>query len=302
MKRAIVLVSFGTTYDVKNSIDTIKQKLENKIKSLEKIKQKTVNTIEINIDIFSCYTSKIIIKILREKNNIIIKNLEETLEYLIEKNYKEVIIQPLFIVNGFEYEKLKDVIKNYEKEFNKIIVGNSLLHKDCNHLKISSSLINDNYYKLKINNDELSLKNKIEEVKNQQLQNDEAIIYMAHGSFHKEDNHYKIIEKIFQKDKKNIYIATLEGDMCILKLKEKLKRQNIRKVYLKSFMLVTGKHILKDMVSDDKTSWKSIFLEDGFLVETDIKSLGENECIQDIFVEYTLESLKENFNENNCRY
>jgi len=262
MRKAIVLISFGTTYK------------EKRIAVIDKIKEKFGNEFE-NYEIFSSYSSKFIVDLLRKKESEEVKSTDEIFSYLSENKYREIIVQPLFIVNGFEYEKLKDKIDLYN--FKKVSLMNSLLHKDCDYEKIASSLAKEN------------------------IENNEAIIYMAHGSFHKEDENYKIMEKYLQNINKNIYIATIESEMCIFNLKEKLKINNTRKVYLKPFMLISGKHIIKDMISDDKTSWKSIFEEDGFLVQTSTYSLGENEVIQELYLESAVKNLKEKINENNCR-
>ena len=50
-------------------------------------------------------------------------------------------------------------------------------------------------------------------------------------------------------------------------------------------MLVAGYHVVKDMIGESASSWKNILEREGFKVKVDLKALGENPKIQDLFVQ-----------------
>jgi len=101
MKKAILVVSFGTSY---------KETIEKTIKVCEdKIKEKLEG-----YDFFRVFTSNIIIKKLKERENLNIENIEEALNRLYKDGYKEVIVQTLYIICGEEFNKLKNQIDNYK--------------------------------------------------------------------------------------------------------------------------------------------------------------------------------------------
>ena len=50
-------------------------------------------------------------------------------------------------------------------------------------------------------------------------------------------------------------------------------------------MLVAGDHAQNDMAGD-KDSWKNILTEQGYIVRTELKGLGEYRGIQDMYVKH----------------
>ncbi|MFI3210869.1 MAG: sirohydrochlorin cobaltochelatase [Peptostreptococcaceae bacterium] len=254
MKKAIVVVSFGTTYEDrrKKSIVPIEEKIKTKFKDYE---------------FFRCYSSKFIVSRLDSKD---IYHIEETLNYLKENNYNEVIIQPLYVVCGFEYDKILNLINDCD--FDSVKVGKSLLNNKTNFYEFSNRLVENT--KL--------------------IEKDDSLVFMAHGSFHNEDYNYIKLENELKKINENIFIATLEGENSIQNIRDILKQRNIDTVYLYPFMLVSGRHIVTDLVSDNKGSWKSILKENGMIVYTSETSLGEYDFIQEIFLNESITLIDNN--------
>ena len=114
MKKAILVVSFGTSYHEtrKKTIEAC----ENKIKESFK-----------DYDFYRAFTSGMIINKLKKRDNMFIDNPSEALEKLYNAGYQEVVVQSLHIICGDEYNKLKDMVAQYEDKFDKISIGRPLL-------------------------------------------------------------------------------------------------------------------------------------------------------------------------------
>ena len=84
-------------------------------------------------------------------------------------------------------------------------------------------------------------------------------------------------------------MGTVEGYPDIDTVLGQLKKDRIKKIHLRPFLLVAGVHANDDMAGDSDDSWKSIFISNGFEVVVHMEGLGENREIQKKF----LENLKE---------
>ena len=58
-------------------------------------------------------------------------------------------------------------------------------------------------------------------------------------------------------------------------------------------MLVVGYHAKKEMIGNSQDSWKNVLESEGFVVNVQLKGLGENIGIQDKFLKHAQECLKE---------
>lgn len=87
MKKAILVVSFGTAY--KSTREETIEACENKIK--EEFSE---------YDFYRAYTSNKIIQKIKISENIDIYNPKQSLDKLYEDGYEEVIIQTLHIIAG----------------------------------------------------------------------------------------------------------------------------------------------------------------------------------------------------------
>ena len=258
MKKAILVVSFGTSYHEtrKKTIEAC----ENKIKESFK-----------DYDFYRAFTSGMIINKLKKRDNMFIDNPSEALEKLYNAGYKEVVVQSLHIICGDEYNKLKDMVAQYEDKFDKISIGRPLL-----------TYIDD-------------YRETIEAVKKDldKMDIDEAVVFMGHGTEHESHSSYPAIEYMFRDYGINAFVGTVEGYPELEQVIKKLKNRNIKTVDLLPFMLVAGDHAINDMASDEEDSWKTILEKEGFNVKVHVKGLGENPYIQEKFKNHALDCMKE---------
>ena len=210
--------------------------------------------------ILRAFTSKMVIDKLKRRDNIYVLNETEAVQELKERGIENISIQSLHIIPGHEYEKLT--------KFD-VRVGAPLLNSEEDCIKIVKDI--------ELNN----------------MGNNDALVFMGHGSNHEADKAYEILENIYHKKGfDNIFIGTVEGSKTIEEIVTTLNAKNIKKVRLKPFMLVAGDHAINDLASDDEDSWKSILESRGFEVEICLKGLGEYNIIKEIFLEHLEEILE----------
>ena len=199
------------------------------------------------------YTSGIIRRIVEKKEGIHIYDQKEGLEALKNKGYDEIITMSLHILGGIEYSKLSN-------EYGK--VTQPLLTTDEDYGKI-------------VNNEKFN-----------DLEGNDAIIFMGHGSESAADVTYqRLQEEYIKAGKNNIFIATVEGKVTIEDVIEKLKKTDYKKIVLKPFMIVAGDHAKNDMASDEEDSWKTVLQNEGYEVTPVLKGMGEYKFIRDMFME-----------------
>jgi sirohydrochlorin cobaltochelatase len=199
------------------------------------------------------YTSGVIRRIVEKKEGIHIYDQKEGLEALKNKGYDEIITMSLHILGGIEYSKLSN-------EYGK--VTQPLLTTDEDYEKI-------------VNNEKFN-----------DLEGNDAIIFMGHGSESAADVTYqRLQEEYIKAGKNNIFIATVEGKVTIEDVIEKLKKTDYKKILLKPFMIVAGDHAKNDMASDEEDSWKTVLQNEGYEVTPVLKGMGEYKFIRDMFME-----------------
>lgn len=265
MKKAILVVSFGTTYQ---------RGLESSIESIEKKIKATFPDYEVR----RAFTSRIVIKRLAARDGLQIENEKEALQRLQDEGYQEVYIQPLHVVVGAEYDKVKKIVVHsaHANVFHKIVIGRPLLYYTGQEGKADDYLI------------------AIQAIKEQlpKVQNQEAVVFMGHGGLHPGNAAYAALQmKIEDAGLDHVFVYTVEGYPTLENVIPKLKKHNIKKVTLMPFMLVAGDHVTNDMASDEEDSAKSQLLKAGFEVDVYLGGLGENSKIQDIYVQHLKDTM-----------
>lgn len=269
-KKAILVVSFGTTY-----ADTRKL---------------TIGAVTDQIraafpgyDVRQAFTSRIIIKKLADRDGLKFDTEKQALDKLKAEGYTEVIIQPLHMEAGDEYEKLMRVVTKYEKSFAKISVGRPLLY----YTGQEGEKPDDYLIAIKALQTQLP-----------KLGNHEAIALMGHGGVNPSNAAYAALQlKLGDAGLKNVFVFTVEGYPTVENLINELKANKIKKVTLMPFMMVAGDHANNDMAGDEKDSFKSQLTAAGFQVEAYLHGLGENAAIRDIYVQHVKDAIDNNYKE-----
>ncbi len=249
LKKAILVASFGTSYE------------ETRIKNITAVENEIKDSFK-DCAIYTAFTSEMIRKKLA-KSGVLIDNVCTALEKMKSENIREVIILPTHLIFGIEYEKVCVAAKKYEHEFDTIKIAKPLL-KDTEAVKNILSIL----------------------VTSINVEEDEAIVLMGHGSEHHANMIYPAMNYIAQEAGfENIFTCTVEGYPEIDSTIKDLNKHGYKKVLLTALMLVAGDHANNDMASDEQDSLKSVLISNGFTVRCLVKGLGEYERIRKMYCE-----------------
>lgn len=254
MKKAILVVSFGTSYlePLKNSIENVENKIRNQFK---------------DYDVHRAFTSHMIIKKLEIVHGLIVEKPEELLERLYIEGYEEVIIQPLHIIPGEEFSYIKNIEVYFKDKFKSIKVGRPIFYYQG-----IEGLPED--YSLFIK----SIKGIIEE--------EEAVVMMGHGTVHPSNAVYGALQSVLNDEGyKNVFVGTVKGYPNFTSVLNKIKKRGIKKVLLMPLMLVAGNHAINDMTSEKDNSWKSMLEAEGIEVKLWTKGLGEVDEFAQLYID-----------------
>ena len=199
------------------------------------------------------YTSRIIRRIIEKNEGIHIFDQEEGLKALKDRGFEKIITMSLHILDGIEYSKLDDKFGKISKQL----------------------LADDEDFKKIVENKEFN-----------DLEGNDAIVFMGHGTEIEADYAYqKLQDEYLKAGKNNIFIATVDGKVTIKDVIEKMKGKGFKKILLKPFMIVAGDHAKNDMSSDDEDSWKTMLKNEGYEVTSVLKGMGEYKFIREMFMD-----------------
>jgi sirohydrochlorin cobaltochelatase len=257
-KKAILVVSFGTSY-----ADTRKV-------TIEAVEQQVAETFT-DYEMRRAFTSHIIVKILRKRDGINVDNPQQALTKLHEEGFSEVIVQPLHVIPGEEFHDLVKTVNAFRSSFDKLVVGLPLLATTDDMMNAAAAL----------------------KTQMPALKENEAVVFMGHGTHHPANAMYGALERIFEEmEMGTVLIGTVEGFPELDQVMKKLQKLNIEKVTLMPLMFVAGDHAQNDMAGDEEDSWKMILKKEGFTANIYLHGMGENPGIQAIYLQHIKQAIE----------
>ena len=253
MKKAILVVSFGTSHldALENSIEKIENRIRDEFKDYE---------------VFRAFTAHMIIKKLKERDNIEILKPEEALEDLKNKGFEEVIIQPLHIIPGEEYSYIRGMARRHKDDFKTIKLGRPIFFYQ------GVEEVPQDYSEF------------IESMK-EVLDDEESVILFGHGSAHSSNAVYGMLQTVLEDEGyDNIFVATVEGYPTIETCIRRMKKKGVKNTKLVPLLVVAGDHAKNDMASDEEDSMKSILKREGIESTVYLHGLGEVDKFVQLYV------------------
>lgn len=268
MKKAILVISHGTTFadTRKKTIDAIEEKIRLRFPEYE---------------VRRAYTGSVIVNKLKKRDNIHVDTPEEALQTLMDESYKEVIVQPLQIIPGAEYDYVKTIISRFghKRFFEKLSLGRPALY-----FKGGKDLPDD--YKIFVD----AIKEHVDKENN--------FVLMGHGTIHPANACYSCLQLVLKDEGyHNVYIGNVEGYPSIPIIINKLIKDEVTQVTLKPLMLVSGHHARKDMVGAHEESWQNQLAGQGIASSADMRSLGEMSAFQEIYVKHVDDTINERYHQ-----
>lgn len=257
-KQAILVVSFGTSYN---------ETREATIGAVEK----EIEASFPDYDVKRAFTSQTIIDKLKERDGLEIDNVEGAMEKLVDEGYGTVIVQPTHVMNGYEYDEMKELCKPYEDRFAKIAYGAPMLSSDKDYVKAVEAVAAETP---------------------QMTADDTAVIFVGHGTEHFANATYAALSYRFNAmGYKNTFVGTVEAFPDMEDVKAKVQASGVSKVVLLPFMIVAGDHATNDICGEEEGSWYTEFKKEGYEVEGIKKGLGEYAGLRQIFVDHVQDAI-----------
>lgn len=251
-QKAILLVSFGTSYEYS--------------------RRKTIDQIVTDVTeaffgyrIYQAWTSKMILHIIRERDNIYISTIEEAMSQILKDNITDLIVQPTHLINGLENDIMKETVLSLAPANLKVHFGTPLLTTTEDHHKVLDAVMKEFSH----------------------IPSDEALVFMGHGTTHYVNSVYAALDYILKDmGHSHAFMGTVEAYPDLEVLIRQVSRIQPRRIHLAPFMLVAGDHANHDMAGEDSDSWKSRFEAAGYEVICHLKGLGEYKSIRNIYLEH----------------
>jgi len=289
---AIVLAAFGTSYPTALVAIT----------DIQKKVQSTFPKARVKI----AFTSNIIRKIWHNrqgdaeflaenkevpKDLLYVKGPLATIADLQDEGYRTIIVQPLHVYAGEEYNDLCSyvrglnaitTIKKKYMPFDKLVVSRPALGENG---------ITHDYHK----DMEAAAKTLASDVA-LAMKNGSALVYMGHGNEYYSSGIYAEFQEVMRKTypKAKIFIGTVEGFPSLDNVVSALTDHKIKQVLVKPLMIVAGDHATNDMAGDESGSWKNTFKRSGIQVTCVRHGLGENRDWGELYVEHIKDAAQDN--------
>lgn len=253
MKKAIVVVSFGTSYveSLKNSIENVENRIRGEF---------------VEYDVYRAFTAHKIINKLKETRDMCIPTPEEVLENLYRDGVQEVIMQPLHLIPGEEYTYIKNIQEAFKYKFKSLKLGRPIFYyQGIEELPQDYSLFIESIKELLVGN--------------------MAVVMLGHGTSNPSNSVYGCLQTVLEDEGyENAFVGTVEGYPNFETVIRRIKRKNIKEIMLMPLMLVAGDHAINDMASNEEDSWKSMFEAEDIKVNLHIKGLGEIDGFGQLYV------------------
>ena len=252
-KPVILMVSFGTSYN------------DSRDKTIGAIEE-AVQEANPEYDVRRAFTSQIIIDKLKERDGLVIDNVDEAFARLEADGVQDLTVQPTHVMSGYEYDDLMEVVRANADKFDSVKVGSPLLTTDEDYTNVISA---------------------ITAATSEYDDGETAIVFMGHGTEHSSNAAYaKLQSMLADAGKKNYCIGTVEAEPSIDDVVKFAKDGGYKRVVLEPLMVVAGDHANNDMAGDEEDSWKTILTNEGFEVVPLLRGLGEIEAVRALYVDH----------------
>lgn len=251
-KKAILVVSFGTSFEDtrKKTIDAIVQDVRDSYPDLR---------------VCEAWTSRIIMRKIRERDHMIRLSVCEALEQLKSEGVTDVRIQPTHIINGIETERLTADALQFQHDFDSLKIGAPLLTSHDDLVRMVE-ILSDEY---------------------RHIPSDTALVLMGHGTEHYVNTVYAALDYLCKDmGHPNFFIGTVEAYPSLDTLMNQVRESGFSKVTLAPLMIVAGDHAANDLVGQHEDSWLSRFTRAGYETSCIIKGLGEFAPVRKLLLQH----------------
>lgn len=315
MKKLLLVVSFGTSYNESRDLD---------IGGIERALQQAFPGHVLR----RAFTSSMVIRHIERRDGDHIDTVAEALDRARDEGFQEVLVQPTHILAGSEYAKMVAAVEQAAVAFSSVRLGLPLLGKagaeggdrtrltgtgadgtsvceaGAGETGSAQDATGAGTWGLSQDTEETARAMVEAAVASagktslaQLAAEGTALVYMGHGSEAEADAAYSLVQAQMQAlGFANVFLGTVEGrqatDSC-QPLIDRVRQAGYRRVILRPFMVVSGDHAHQDMAGADESSWQQQFLRSGAFdaVTCQLEGLGRVPAIQQIYLRHAQEAL-----------
>ena len=250
-KTAILVISFGTSYE------------ETRKKTIEQI-ESDLHHAFVEYPLYRAWTSPRIRAKLQKRDGIHIMDIDEAMTQLKADGIRNVVVQPTYVITGFESDAMKEKVLAHKKDFDSVIICDSLMVTKQDKEEVCQAMAQEYH-----------------------PDSDEILLFMGHGTEHHVNPVYAALDYMFKDlGYENVHVGTVEAYPSFASVLRLVKASDVKKVRLAPFMVVAGDHAMNDMAGGEEDSWKSLLEAEGYEVTCVLKGLGEYKGIQKLYAEH----------------
>lgn len=229
---------------------------DTRTKTIDALNQKVKQQFP-QVETRNAYTSRIVLKRLKDRG-VDIQNPLQALQQLHDDGYTHILVLASTIINGVEFESLNKNIEAVSTQFKDIRVSTPLLYTPHDYKTVIKELTTH-------------------------YNPDTAYVWVGHGTYDATTAQYTMVDYILKaQGHTNCFVGTIEGYPEYDDMLQQLKKSGLKNIQLVPFMFVAGEHAKNDIAQD----WKQALEEEGFTVNVDMRGLGENPQIQNIYLSH----------------
>ncbi len=261
-KKAILVVSYGTTYD-----DT---------------RERTIGAIERRIsesfpgwEVRRAFSSRPVIKILARRG-VHVDFVDQALERLAEEGFGTVVVQPTLVMNGIEYDIMTDSVRRLGDRFDRISVGSPLLTTSDDYERMIGAI-------------ESAYVPEAEAL----CSGRHALVLMGHGTTHFANSTYSELQlRLGLSGHEDVYVTTVEGFPSFADTLRMMEGRGYGEAVLVPIMLVAGDHAVNDLAGDEEDSLKCVMRDAGYEPRCIVRGMGEFPAFQELFCVHTAAAMR----------
>ncbi len=199
-----------------------------------------------------------------------IDDAEAALKRMAADGVNEVLIQPVFMIRGIEYDRLLQTARGCRPLFASVCMGDPLL-----------AMREDRLQMIQIITQEIA------------LPREETLVLMGHGSEHAGGSAYGSLDRQFKEmGYPHIFVGTVKGDPSFGTVMRRLKKRHTGHVTLAPLLMTAGEPALRDLAGEGEESWKNRLEAEGFPVTCIPRGLLEYPRVRNLILDH-MESAEE---------
>lgn len=188
----------------------------------------------------------------------------EALGQAASDGIRTLVVQPAFLMRGYEYKKLEAVLGQYRKKFRQIVLGEPLLAGEGDFEAVRDAVVRQSA---------------------DYVDGRTAVCLAGHGGEADVGNIYSKLQQMFtEAGYKDYFIGTIKGEPSLENVRKALRAGgSYRTVVLRPFMTAAGNHAYRDLAGEQDASWKRVLEQEGYQVVCVMEGLGQIPAVQETF-------------------